>query len=341
MKITPAAIRQKSFEVGFRGYEKQEVTIFLDEISEVVDSLHKENMELKTKLQNTEAEAKRLKDVEESLFRTLKTAEDTGAAIIVEANEAADLIIADANETADNATKHIDQMISDARRQAQEQAAAIIGSAETKAKGTIVELRESMLGLVRSYEGLAEQRDSMVKSLRRIAQDTANQIDLSEAHFSRIDAKAHARAIDELSRSQTFTFANLDNLGYEADEVVAEEIEESPMSEMEVIEEQLELEEHDSTPDLEIEIEEDEIEIDEDEIKIEEEELEIEEQELEELEMEDTRMQLEDESLEEDIEELEEAKEKPLGETLKHQASQPKYTEDPKNQSGSFFDQFD
>ncbi len=45
MKITPTAIRHKTFEVGFRGYEKKEVSLFLDEISEVVDALHKENME--------------------------------------------------------------------------------------------------------------------------------------------------------------------------------------------------------------------------------------------------------------------------------------------------------
>ena len=321
MKITPAAIRQKTFEVGFRGYEKKEVTAFLDEISEVVDQLHKENMELKTKLQNTEAEAKRLKDVEESLFRTLKTAEDTGAAIIVEANEAADLIIADANETADNATKHIDQMVAESKKQTEEQAAAIIGAAETKAKETIVELRESMQGLVRSYEGLAEQREAMVKSLKRIAQDTLNQIDLSEAHYSRIDAKAHARAIDELSRSQTFTFGNLENLITEEELPVEEEIEDSPLAEMEVIEEDLELEGHDSTPDLEMETEPDP---------------------EEELELEDTKMQLEDETLEEDIEELEAEKvKKPLEEPMKPQASQPKYTDDSKNQSGSFFDQFD
>lgn len=321
MKITPTAIRHKTFEVGFRGYEKKEVSLFLDEISEVVDALHKENMELKTKLQNTESEAKRLKDVEESLFRTLKTAEDTGAAIIVEANEAADLIIADANETADNATKHIDQMIADTRRQAEEQAAAIIGAAEIKAKETIVELRESMQGLVRSYEGLAEQRESMVKSLRRIAQDTANQIDLSEAHFSRIDAKAHARAIDELSRSQTFTFANLENLGYEEKDVIEEEIEESPLAEMEVIEEQLEIEEHDATPDLEIEVD---------------------EEELNALEREDTKMQLEDEALDEDIEELEKAKNEaipPRREMPKPESSSRR--ENTANESGSFFDQFD
>ncbi|MDR7129398.1 cell division initiation protein [Algoriphagus sp. 4150] len=321
MKITPAAIRQKTFELGFRGYEKRDVTLFLDEISEVVDALHKENMELKTKLQNTEAEAKRLKDVEESLFRTLKTAEDTGAAIILEANEAADLIIADANETAENATKHIDQLVSDSRRQAEEQAAAIIGAAETKAKETIIELRESMQGLVRSYEGLAEQRESMVKSLKRIAQDTLNQIDLSESHFSRIDAKAHARAIDELSRSQLYTFANLEKLGYEfEEEEVTEQIDESPLAEMEVIEEQLELEDHDSTPDVEVEIN---------------------EEEKEELEREDTKMEVEDEILEEDIEELEEEKKKPISETVAPQAAQPKSPEDPKNQAGSFFDQFD
>lgn len=321
MKITPAAIRQRNFEVGFRGYEKKEVTLFLDEISEVVDALHKENMELKTKLQHTEAEAKRLKDVEESLFRTLKTAEDTGAAIIVEANEAADLIIGDANETAYNATKHIDKMVSDMRLQAQQQAAAIIGAAETKAKETIIELRESMQGLVRSYEGLAEQREAMVKSMRRIAQDAANQIDLSEAHFSRIDAKAHARAIDELSRSHTFTFANLDNLGYEEHHAVVD-IQESPLAEMETIEEQLELESHDSTPDWEIESQDSEAA-------------------AEELEMEDTRMQLEDEALEEDIEELEEAKERQIVEPIKPQTNQPNYNDDAKNQSGSFFDQFD
>lgn len=320
MKITPAAIRQKTFEVGFRGYEKKDVAIFLDEISEIVDALHKENMELKTKLQNTEAEAKRLKDVEESLFRTLKTAEDTGASIIVEANEAADLIISEANETAENATKHIDQLVTDSRRQAEAQAAAIIGAAENKAKETIVELRESMQGLVRSYEGLAEQRESMVKSLKRIAQDTLNQMDLSEANFSRIDAKAHARAIDELSRSQTFTFANLEKLGYEEDRLLAEEIDDSPLSEEEVIEEQLELEEHDSTPDIE---------------------LEINKEEKEELEIEDTQMELEDEVLEEDIDELEETKDKPVVENLKPQPAQPKYPEDLKSGSGSFFDQFD
>ncbi len=212
MKITPTAIRQKTFESSFRGYEKKDVTLFLEEVAEVVDQLHKENIELKSKLQNTEMEAKRLKDVEDSLFKTLKTAEDTGASIIEEANEAADQIIGEANQAAEKATKDANEMYQSAISKAQAQADLILGSAEKKAQETIVNLQDNMSDLVRSYEGLAEQREGLVKSLRRITQDSLNQIDLSEAHFSRLDAKAYKRAIEDLSRSNMYTVSNLEKL---------------------------------------------------------------------------------------------------------------------------------
>ncbi len=324
MKITPAAIRQKSFETGFRGFEKKEVSSFLEEVSEVVDTLHKENMDLKTKLQNTEAEAKRLKDVEESLFRTLKTAEDTGASMIEEANEAADLIIAEANETAANATANANHLLSEARKKAEHDAATIINAAEMKAKETIVELRESMQGLVRSYEGLVDQREAMVKSLKRIAQDALNQIDLSDAHFNRIDAKAHQRAIEELSRSQAFTFGNLANLTPAPEleeEYVPEPVnEEDPFVEMETIEEEIELEIHDESPDSEQEVEE-----------------EISEE-----------PEAAEETVESKVEAEEVSEEEPAEEEEKEMEAEPekeepakKTPENPKNQSGSFFDQFD
>lgn len=329
MKITPSAIRQKSFETGFRGFEKKEVASFLEEISEVVDALHKENMDLKSKLQHTESEAKRLKDVEDSLFRTLKTAEDTGAAIIGEANDAADLIIAEANETAESATAHANKILSSAKHIAERDASLLISAAESKAKETIVELRESMQGLVRSYEGLAEQREVMVKSLKRIAQDSLNQIDLSEAHFSRIDAKAHQRAIEELSRSQAFTFANLASLTEEVGEEFVPEItgELDPLAEMEIIKETSHLESHDDSSDMELAVKEEVI-----EIKT---EAKIEVPAAEEIEE------------EEQIEEEEPVKnEKPRNEIQKPKQSTPeemqiKKSEAPKNESGSFFDQLD
>lgn len=318
MKITPAAIRQQSFETAFRGFEKKEVSQFLDEVSQVVDKLHQENIELRSKLQNTEAEAKRLKDVEDSLFRTLKTAEDTGASIIEEANEAADLIIAEANSQAEQTVANANEYAEKVQAHAEQQASVIVGAAETKAKETIVELRESMQGLVRSYGGLVDQREALVKSLRRISQDMLNQIDLSDAHFTRIDAKAYQRAIDELSRSNAFTFANIENLTPE-EEFVPEPEQEDPMAEMEVIEEELELEVHDSTPDLEIKNEvEEEIDTEEETEPIKEKEV-LKEEPPKPAEKE-KRVEIRNSSTEEE-------------------SFKPK--EDKSNQSGSFFDQFD
>jgi cell division initiation protein len=64
-------------------------------------------------------------------------------------------------------------------------------------------------GLIKSYEGLAEQREALVKSLRRLSQDALNQIDLSETHFSRIDAKAYQYKAEEQSRTNYFSAANV------------------------------------------------------------------------------------------------------------------------------------
>jgi cell division initiation protein len=319
MKITPAAIRQRSFETGFRGYEKKEVAAFLDEVSEVVEKLHQENMELRTKLQNTEAEAKRLKDVEDSLFRTLKTAEDTGASIIEEANEAADLIIAEANHTAEHANAHANQVLSQARKQAEEQSAVLISAAEKKAKDTIFELRESMQGLVRSYEGLAEQRELLVKSLKRLSQDALNQIDLSESHFTRIDAKAHQRAIEELSRSNSFVLSNIATIASQVapvrtvspeamvvtqDKILADE---RPVEE--ILEEEEELENHDQAPDVQVE---------------------------EEV-MEEIPDEIEEEEETEEIPVIAEIP-RVVAEAPKPIEELPKAAEDTKKQSGSFFD---
>ncbi|MCS5489919.1 DivIVA domain-containing protein [Algoriphagus limi] len=315
MKISPTEIRKKSFETSFRGYEKKEVEQFLDQLSQSFDQVCQENLELKSKLQQVESEAKRLKDVEDSLFRTLKTAEDTGASIIEEANAAADQIIEEANYNAKHANEYAEKIIKETKQKAEADAAIIIAAAEAKAKEVIVELRESMQGLVRSYESLVEQRENLVKSLRRISQDMLNQIELSDAHFSRIDAKALARAVEELSRSQAFTFGNLESLAEQVGqslsqtEITVEQEEEDPMAEMEVIEEELEIEIHDSTPDVQGEAPEVEPE--------------------------------EEETIEPKVEEEDVKKVKNETPTPAEKETESPKEEDPNKQSGSFFDQFD
>ena len=229
MKISPTAIRQKAFETAFRGYEKKQVADFLEEMSVTMEQINQENLDLRSRLQQVETEAKRLKDVEDSLFRTLKTAEDTGAAIITEATEAADQIIGEANQLAEEAAKDAQRYAEELRVYSTEQARLVTQAAEDKAKETIKVLSENMSSLVKSYDALVEQREALVKSLRRLSQDALNQIDLSETHFSRIDAKAYHRAVEDLGRANYFSVANLASMAPAPEPTVSAEPMEAPV----------------------------------------------------------------------------------------------------------------
>jgi cell division initiation protein len=339
MKLTPAAIRQRSFETAFRGYEKKEVAVFLDEVSEIVDRLHQENLELKSKLQSTEAEAKKLKDVEDSLFRTLKTAEDTGASIIEEANEAADLIISEANHTAKHANEHANKIISEARKQAETQAAILIGDAERKAKETISGLRESIEALVISYENLSKQREELALNLKKLSQEALQQVEETNANFQKIDANVHLKAIEELDRSNLFMTSSISSL-VEQEEFIAKKITElhqentfdiqSLGKESHTENENLDLEDHESDPQIEVEeISTEKAELETSEIKIEAEspdqKEEIFENEIQQIQEETPQIEVPEEPVR-----LEEK-------TILEKPSPP---EEKKNQTGSFFDQF-
>lgn len=325
MKISPTAIRQKAFETSFRGFEKKQVTDFLEEMSVAMEQINQENFELRSRLQQVEGEAKRLKDVEDSLFRTLKTAEDTGASIITEASEAADQIIAEANQIAESTTKQAHLYAEQVKKQADEHARVITAAAEAKAKDTIKEIRESMQSLVRSYDGLLDQREALVKSLKRLTQDTLNQIELSDAHFFRIDAKAYQRAIDELSRSSHFTVANVSTLAATIPSQVPP-IEEEPENQFEedMSSAHLDDETQETIEALQHDLE------DMGELTLEE-EMPVEEEPMPEVE--------EEPIMEEEEEVIEELPETPKAEVTP--LSEEPAPEDPKKSSGSFFDQFD
>jgi cell division initiation protein len=354
MKISPTAIRQKTFETSFRGFEKKQVTDFLEEMSVIMEQINQENLDLRSRLQQVEGEAKRLKDVEDSLFRTLKTAEDTGAAIITEATEAADQIIAEANQIAEETTKDAQRYADELGAYSAEQARIITSAAEESAKETMRSLTENIKGLIKSYEGLVEQREALVKSLRRLSQDALNQIDLSETHFSRIDAKAYQRAVEELGRSNHFSAANAVNLapvsqaippqqGLVTEKMDQEESqpeifeEEVSNSTVEISEEAFVSEEENTSfheeeiPDTSNEAQEDILEDSlEEEIAIEEEEDLVEEEFVE-----------EEAVVHENLQEEIQAAAEPIQESPSPEAPEEKKEEKSENGSGSFFDQFD
>lgn len=80
IKVTPIDIQQKRFHIGFRGYERTEVEMFLDLIRDEMESLIRELTELREFKQSYDQRLHELSEKEEvvkkTMFMTQKLMED-------------------------------------------------------------------------------------------------------------------------------------------------------------------------------------------------------------------------------------------------------------------------
>jgi cell division initiation protein len=162
MKITPIEIRQKDFEKTFRGYDKEEVDAFLQALSQEWERAQDEIKELRKRLEQSELEASRLREVEHSLFKTLKTAEDTGASLVEQANKSAELYVKEAQMNAE-------AILNEARTKAR----GIIEESEMQARGHYDELKSEMQSMQREFQEIQNLRENFLHDIQSIASDFA------------------------------------------------------------------------------------------------------------------------------------------------------------------------
>lgn len=191
--MTPLEIRQKSFEKNFRGYDKDEVSAYLNSIAEELENLIEEKKDIQRKLDQSEKESAKLRQVEEALFKTLKTAEDTGALIIEEANQAADHILQEARQSAE-------AMYDNARSQSQN----LMQNAEAKSKEIMEDLKTDVSAMVSSYETMIHQRELVLKNLKKLAEDIEDHISVSQNDFKKVKIHAHSQLVEELGKNNAF-----------------------------------------------------------------------------------------------------------------------------------------
>jgi cell division initiation protein len=180
MKITPLEIRQKTFEKNFRGYEKDEVNAFLLTLSSEWERLTDENKELRIKLETTEREVSKLREVESSLYKTLKTAEDTGASVIDQARKAADLHLRESQLKADG-------MMHEAKSKAKD----TIEESEMRAKQIVGDMEDRVKTLVDQYKKLDSSREDLLGDLKRMASDLMDRVDRMRQSSKEFDADKH------------------------------------------------------------------------------------------------------------------------------------------------------
>jgi len=96
MNITPLDIQQKRFLVAFRGYERAEVDLFLEQVRDEMEKLVRENAELGEFRQGYDDRVREFRSREETLKNTLITTQRLAEDIKETARREADAIIKDA-----------------------------------------------------------------------------------------------------------------------------------------------------------------------------------------------------------------------------------------------------
>jgi cell division initiation protein len=199
MKITPLEIRQKSFEKVLRGFDKDEVNAFLQSLSQEWERLLDETKELKIKLEATEREVTKLREVETSLFKTLKTAEDTGASVVEQANKTAELILKENQLNAE-------AMLNEAKVKAKN----TIEEAEMISRQMLDEMEERIKMLGQDYKTLELHRDNLLADLKRMASETLDRVERAKAYTRDFDPDQHLNQAKRESKKALFPNAEIE-----------------------------------------------------------------------------------------------------------------------------------
>ncbi|MDX1627865.1 MAG: DivIVA domain-containing protein [Fulvivirga sp.] len=217
MKITPLEIRQKTFEKAFRGLDKDEVNAFLVTLSQEWEKLIDENKELKIKLEASQKEVEKLREVENSLFKTLKTAEDTGASIMDQANKTAELHMKETEMKAE-------ALMNDAKSKAKD----MIEEAEIKSRNTLEEMEDRLRSMAQVYKTLENIRADMLSDIKTFASDAIDKVERVKMQIKPFDVEEELMRIkregmDKTSRQRGFNLsANNSEVANEQQEPKAE-----------------------------------------------------------------------------------------------------------------------
>ena len=199
MKITPLEIRQKAFEKVLRGYDKDEVNAFLQTLSQEWERILDESKESRIKLEGTEREVSKLREVETSLFRTLKTAEDTGASVIDQAKKTAELILRENQLNAD-------AMLSEAKTKSKN----TIEEAEMISRQMLDEMEERLKTLGQHYKTLELHRDNLLSDLKRLAGETMDRVERAKSSSRDFNPDQHLSLAKRESKKALFPNAEIE-----------------------------------------------------------------------------------------------------------------------------------
>lgn len=114
--LTPLDIHNREFRRSLRGYDIDEVDEFLDEVIRDFETLYKENLDLKEKIQKQDDNINKYKELEETLQNTLVLVQQLSEEVKQNAEQEAKLIIWEAQKKAEQINDGIQVQIMESTR---------------------------------------------------------------------------------------------------------------------------------------------------------------------------------------------------------------------------------
>lgn len=210
MKITPLDIRQKKFEKVFRGYDKDEVVAFLQILSSEWEKSMDEKKELVIKLESTEKEIAKLREVENSLYKTLKTAEDTGANMIEQANKAAGLQLKETKMESENIV-----------REAKAKSKMIIENTEKHAREIISNMLSEIKSMEHNFNSALSLKENLIADLTNLSSDTLERVQKFKRQKDKLDIDKYIKEAREFA--ENYDLKNFKVTGKELEKTLEKE----------------------------------------------------------------------------------------------------------------------
>jgi len=147
MKFTPHSIKKQQFKRSFRGYNVEEVRVYLEMLASEYENLLQENKAMKEKIAMLETEISTYKQIEKNLHLAVTQAQET------------------ATKTIENAKK---------------QAELLIKEAELKAKESIDKAKLEVSKIENEIQILKLERDRILKDLKNLLSSELEKLNLFE-----------------------------------------------------------------------------------------------------------------------------------------------------------------
>ena len=165
VNLTPLDIQQQRFKTRFRGFDIQEVDLFLDQMADAFESLLKQNENLKVESRRLQLEIQGYKNREDAFKRALLNSQRVIEQMKENAQKSAELIVAEAEVKAEkilnkahNRLAQLHEDIAELRRQRMQIEVQI---------GSIIEAHGKLLEISKEGMKAMDDEDSKIKLLQQ------------------------------------------------------------------------------------------------------------------------------------------------------------------------------